>query len=286
MPDINDFYRSIRETGQYVTPPEAMPARAVNNRTLAAMRFYMGVLGGVIVRGSDLIRRRQFTVDSFGLLSWQLIHGVERLGTEVSAKGFEAMRGIDRRPAVIVANHMSLIETMLLPACIFANGPVAVVAKRSLVRYPWFGRILEASAPILVDRVNPRQDLADVLEQGTRCIAEGRSVLLFPQGTRLAVFDPRRFNSLGAKLARRTGAPLIPVACKTDFAMPGRMLRDFGPIDTSRPIRFAAGAALDSTSPQRVLQEACVEHVLHHLTSWNMPVAETADTPLPEENPS
>ncbi|NLF22192.1 MAG: 1-acyl-sn-glycerol-3-phosphate acyltransferase [Lentisphaerae bacterium] len=276
MSDIHDFYRSIRETGAYATPPALGPRRPMRGGLAAALRFYVGALGGVVAQGTRTIRRNTFGVNTLGELAWRLMHAAECMGTEVSFEGFAAMRGIDQQPAVIVANHMSLVETMMLPAGVFGNGPMVIVAKRSLTRYPWFGRILEASRPILVNRRNPRQDLADVLEQGAQRLREGCSVLLFPQGTRLPVFDPQRFNSLGVKLAKRAGVPLIPVACKTDFAKPGRVLRDFGPIDPSRPIRFAAGPRLDSSLPQRDLQEACTRHIVACLTHWNMPVVSAA----------
>ena len=276
MADIDDFYRSIRETGGYTTPPGLLPARPSRGSCWSAWRFYVGGLGGVVAEGMRTLLAKRFSTDTLGRLSWRLMHAAERMGTAVTFEGFETMRGLDRQPAVIVANHMSLAETMMLPAGVFANGPMIIVAKRSLSRYPAFGRILVASRPILVDRRNPRQDLVDVLDQGLRRLGEGCSVLLFPQGTRLPVFDPARFNSLGAKLARRAGVPLIPVACKTDFARPGRILRDFGPIDPVRPIRFAAGPRLDSARPQRELQEACVGHILRCLKQWNMPVVEPA----------
>ncbi len=275
MPEIEEFYRAIRATGGYTTPESHRPRRTMAGGARAGFRFYARVLGGVVWQGMRQQRAGTFGPQTLGRLSWGILDGVERMGTRVAFEGFDVLRGIGRQPAVIVANHMSLIETMMLPAAVFAHGTMIIVAKRSLTRYPWFGRILQASRPILVDRVNPRQDLADVLEQGAQRLKEGCSVLLFPQGTRLAVFDPRRFNSLGAKLARRAGVPLVPVACKTDFSRPGRLLRDFGPVDPSRMIRFAAGPLLDSARPQRDLQACCTRHIVDCLKRWNMPVVES-----------
>ena len=277
MAGIDDFFQAIRMTGAYTTPPALLKAAPVRAGLLAALRFYFGGLGGVIVQGTRAIHDHSFSPDTLGQLAWRLVHSAERMGTCVTFTDFASLQNITRQPAVIVANHMSLVETMMLPAGVFANGHMTIVAKRSLTRYPWFGKILLASKPILVDRRNPRQDLADVLEQGVRCLHAGSSVLLFPQGTRLATFDPQRFNSLGAKLAKRAGVPLIPVACKTDFAEPGRLLRDFGPVDPSRPICFTAGPLLDSARPQRELQDVCIAHIVNCLKGWNMPVVAPAD---------
>ena len=276
MTGIDDFFASIRDTGGYTTPAAILPAKPPRASFLSAWRFYVGGLGKVISEGMRILRAGDFGTETLGQLSWSLLHSVENMGASVTFEGFESMRNLGHQPAVIVANHMSLAETMLLPAGVFANGPMIIIAKRSLTRYPAFGRFLEASRPILVERRNPRRDLMDVMEQGLLRLAEGCSVLIFPQGTRMAAFDPARFNSLGAKLARRGRVPLIPVACKTDFARPGRLLRDFGPIDPSRPIRFAAGPLLDSSRPQRELQEACVGHIMQCLKNWDMPVVESS----------
>lgn len=274
MATLEEFYTSIRDDGRYETDA-ATCRRAARAGMVAGLRFYFGALGGVIVTGNRRLRRKHFSPDTLGELSWTLLHGAEKLGAKVSFAGFENLAELEERPAVIVANHMSLIETMVLPAGVFAHGRMIIVAKRSLTRYPAFGKILTASKPILLDRKNPRQDLAEVLKQGEASLAAGTSVLLFPQGTRMDVFNPARFNSLGAKLAIRAKVPLIPVACKTDFARPGRLMRDFGPIDPSLPVKFEAGKPLDAAAlGQRQVQEQSVGHIVGCLRKWDMPVIE------------
>ena len=213
-----------------------------------------------------------------------MTRAVEATGATVFFEGFDALRPLGGKPFVVVANHMSLIETMVLPAGVFAANDMTVVAKRSLTKYPAFGKILASCHPILLDRKNARKDLADTLEQGTALLKEGVSILLFPQGHRAEVFDPHKFNSLGAKLAARAGVPLVPVACKTDFARPGWPLKDFGPVDPSRPVRFACGPALDPSLPQRELQEACLAHISAKLAEWGMGVANETEKTHVEGN--
>ncbi len=272
MATLEEFYQSVRESGSYHTPAEN-GYKMAKAGLWATLRFYTGALGAVIRHGNKLLKVDKFTNSTLGELSWMMINGAERMGASVNFTGFERLRPLEGAPVVFVANHMSLVETMLLPAGIFAQGKMIIVAKRSLTRYPAFGRILAASQPILLDRVNPRQDLTDVLKLGAKALEEGLSVLLFPQGTRMASFDPSKFNSLGAKLAMRAKVPLVPIACKTDFSKPGRWLRDFGPIDPSLPIRFEAGPVLDTAKlKQRELQEASIEHIVRCLKRWNMPV--------------
>ena len=218
------------------------------------------------------MRSGSFSLKLFSELAYDMVRVVESTGATVSFEGFDALRPLKGHPFVVVANHMSLIETMLLPAGVFASNDMTVIAKRSLTKYPAFGKVLASCRPILLDRKNARKDLADTLEQGTALLKEGVSILLFPQGHRAERFDPRKFNSLGAKLAARAGVPLVPVACKTDFARPGWPLRDFGPIDPSRPVRFACGPVLDSSLPQHELQERCTSHIADALAKWGMPI--------------
>jgi 1-acyl-sn-glycerol-3-phosphate acyltransferase len=144
--------------------------------------------------------------------------------------------------------------------------------KEDLLDYPAFGRVLRALGAIGVGRRDPREDLRRVLEQGETALRAGRSVLVFPQATRDAVFRRREFNSLAVKLARRTGAPVAPVAVKTDFLGIGRVLRDFGPLHRGRPVMLRIGAPLAVTSGGREAHEKAVEFIAATLREWGAPV--------------
>ena len=271
MMTIGEFHDKVL-SGNYTSPEDHLPARPLRQGLRAWWRFYVSGLAKALGKGLRVVRRGDFTLKLFSELAYDMTRAVESTGATVSFEGFDALRPLKGQPFVVAANHMSLIETMVLPAGVFAANDMTVVAKRSLTKYPGFGKILASCNPILLDRKNARKDLADTLEQGTALLKQGVSILLFPQGHRAEVFDPRKFNSLGAKLAARAGVPLVPVACKTDFARPGWPLKDFGPVDPSRPVRFACGQALDPTLPQRDLQKACIEHISAKLVEWRMGV--------------
>jgi 1-acyl-sn-glycerol-3-phosphate acyltransferase len=271
MLTIGDFHEQVL-SGHYASPADHLPARPQRQGVRSWWRFYAG-LARTVAKGLRTVRSGTFSLKLFSELAYDMVRVVEKTGANVTFEGFDALVPCRGKPFVIVANHMSLIETMLLPAGVFAANDMTVVAKRSLTRYPGFGKVLASCHPILLDRKNARKDLADTLEQGTALLKGGTSILLFPQGHRAAVFDPRRFNSLGAKLAARAGAPLVPVACKTDFARPGWPLRDFGPVDPQRAVKFACGPVLDPALPQRDLQEACIAHISAKLAEWGMDVA-------------
>lgn len=283
---LDEFHNHLRAHGAYSTPPEHLPARRTRAGAWAAWRFYTGGLCRNVARGLFELRHGgDLDARAFAELAYVLLRAAEKLGTLVTFDGLAPLlaRG---GPCVFVANHMSLVETIVLPAGLTALGPLSIVAKRSLTRYPGFGRILLASRPIIVSRRHPRQDLTQALSQGAERLRQGFSVLLFPQGTRSASFDARRFNSMGIKLARRAGVPLVPVAVKTDFARTGRWLRDFGPVDPARPICFVAGPPLPGDAPQREVQARCTAFIATHLRAWGLPVTETDDAPVASDPPA
>lgn len=269
--NLETFEEALRSAGRYSTAPENLRARPLGGFR-AWWRFYIvGVLFTLLGRASSRLRSG-FTQQAFSEMSFAIIRAAEDSGTEVSVEGAAELSAPGVMPCVFACNHSSLLETFQLPCILGAFCPLSIVAKRSLAKYPLFGRCLRAVDPILLDRKSARHDLVETLRQGGELLKSGRSVLLFPQGRRTDVFNPARFNSLGAKLAVAAGVPLVPVACKTDFARPGRVLKDFGPIDPLRPIRYAIGKPLPPTLPQRELQALSTGFISSTLASWGMAV--------------
>ena len=211
-----------------------------------SLRFHIGCMVRCAVRGGIIAMRGKMSPRNWAETGFGMMRDMEALGARCRFEGFGRLAA-EPRPRVYVANHTSLVETIILPPALMAFGEMSVVAKRSLAKYPMFGAALQACRPILVSRTNARQDLRDVLEQGSAFIRDGRSVLLFPQSTRSLEFIPAEFNSLGVKLAQKAGAVVTPIALLTDIAPPGSFapLRDFGPVDLSREVRFACGPDLE-----------------------------------------
>lgn len=270
--DLQDFHQQLRANGCYETPVAAR--RSGRAGFLTACRFHRVVAGRSLTGGWKAWRRR-YTFDVWAQDSLIILRQVERLGGVVTIEGF-APRAAHAGPVVYAANHMSSLETTLLPCLLTPYSPVAIVLKEALLHYPFFGAICRAIDPIVVQRRNARADLQAVFEQGCARLAAGRSVLLFPQATRQAVLDPRRFNSMGAKLAQAAGVPLVPVALQTDFQGLGRWIKDVGPINPSRPVRFAAGPLLSPTLPPRELHQQCVAFIIERFRAWGLPVKEGA----------
>ena len=88
-----------------------------------------------------------------------------RLVCKSRLAGVENIRRLDT-PCVFVANHMSTLETIVLPSIIRPVCPVTFVVKQSLLDYPLFRHIAGARDPIAVSRDDPRADLKAVMEGG------------------------------------------------------------------------------------------------------------------------
>jgi 1-acyl-sn-glycerol-3-phosphate acyltransferase len=267
---VLDFQRELRATGRYTTPAEHRPRRPARPGWLAAWRFHSRTVEFVVRIGRRAYQRR-FNCDAWGECCFKLWRQTENLGLSMTCEGF-ADRAAHTGPVVYVSNHMSMAETVLLPPLLLSFGPLTLVLKRSLLDYPFLGEACRVMRPIAVSRKNARDDLRVVLEQGKSCLADGISVLLFPQATRHPAFIPAQFNSLGEKLSREAGVPLMPLAVQTDFAGIGRWIKDFGPVDPRRPIRFRGGPLLAPNRPRAERHQATVAFISATLREWGLPV--------------
>ena len=127
------------------------------------------------------------------------------LGIRVRVHGREH---IPDGPCVIVSNHQSAWETYYLQLLF---KPQSQVAKKSLLKIPFFGWTFALMKPIAIDRANRRQAMSQLLEQGCERIADGCSILIFPEGTRSKPGQPMSFRVGGAVLAKKAGCPIVPV---------------------------------------------------------------------------
>lgn len=265
----DDFIECLRGTGGYATPPECV--RRLPRRLPAwASTVYWGRTFYLVYTRAAMARRGRFDALAWSQGSAFALRTLELAGAQVTIEGVENLAGIDG-PVVYVGNHMSFLETFVLPCMVLTAGDVSFVVKESLVTYPVFGAIMRATNPVCVTRKNPREDLKQVLTAGKELLEGGRSVVIFPQATRSTSFVEGQFNSLGAKLAVRAGVPIVPVALKTDFVANGRWLKDFGSVHPDRPVHFAFGSVLSGTNAKE-LHRQTVEFLRGRLAGWGVPI--------------
>ncbi|MCL2104238.1 MAG: 1-acyl-sn-glycerol-3-phosphate acyltransferase [Kiritimatiellaeota bacterium] len=269
--DYRTLQAALRMTGYYETPPEARPKRPARRSTFHNIRCAKVIAFNIIGRCSWWNLRGRFDYEKWATASMASINFAEGIGSIVTISGFE-QRAAHEGPVVYVANHMSTFETMVFPALLITFGKLSIILKKSLADIPIVGKAADAVGCIAVTRKNARDDLKTVLEQGAVRLSNGLSVLIFPQGTRQSVFANKGFNSLGAKLAARTNVPLVPIAVQTDFLGTGKWIRDFGPVDPARPVRFACGPVLPPQLGAKKTHEHSVAFIAAQLASWGLPV--------------
>ncbi len=168
---------------------------------------------------------------------------MEKVGCQIHIEGLEHVDAV-QGPCIFVGNHMSTLETFLLPGIIRPRRPVTFVIKDTLMKVPFFKDVLATRDVIVLGRSSPREDLKLVMEEGKKRLDAGLSMIIFPQSTRSAEFNPRKFNSIGVKLAKNSGYPIIPLALKTDAWAQGKLIKDFGSVYPERTIHFAFGEAM------------------------------------------
>lgn len=121
-------------------------------------------------------------------------------------------------PAILLSKHQSTWETFFYPS--YMPREVCFVFKRELLWIPFFGWGIALLRMIHIDRSQGRDAFESVVAQGTAKLAEGRWIVMFPEGTRTPVGSQGRYKSGGARLAVRTGAPVVPVAVNAGECWP------------------------------------------------------------------
>ena len=120
--------------------------------------------------------------------------------------------GLDRLPdgpAILAAKHQSAWDTIELP---WRLGLPAVVLKRELLWIPIYGWFLARAGMIPVDRRGRAHALRDMLARARAVAAEGRPILIFPEGTRVAPGERRPYHPGVSALYGQLRLPVVPIA--------------------------------------------------------------------------
>ncbi len=114
-----------------------------------------------------------------------------------------------RQAYVFMANHQSNID---IPVLVQALAPFQLrwIAKRELLRIPFFGWALWASKHIVVKRSRSK-DVVAAIAGAREKLTRGISVVVFPEGTRSTDGQLLPFKRGGFRLAEQAGVPIVPV---------------------------------------------------------------------------
>ncbi len=228
--------------------------------------FYINSLIRVVEPANRDAKKGTYTTHRWVSDSLEILRCVEASGGRIEVDGMEDYIAAEG-PCVFVANHMSTLETFALPILIQPFKDVSYIVKKSLSKYPFFGAIMRSRQPILLERVNPREDFAKSMTEGVEILKQGRSLIIFPQATRKPFLE-QDFNSLGVKLAKKANVPVVPIALKTDFWGLGWPIKDFGFIYPKRTVYFSFGKAMRIEGSGKEEHAECVRHISSKLKEW------------------
>ena len=112
-------------------------------------------------------------------------------------------------PVLIASQHQSAFDTLIWLQLV---PRVSYVFKSELARVPLFGPLLVPAGQIPVKRGGGAMAMRAFLDGGEKAVADGRQIVIFPEGTRVDTGIAVRLRPGVAILARQTGLPIIPVA--------------------------------------------------------------------------
>ena len=172
---------------------------------LYAAIFYPATLLWVVAGIVGSLSSRRFTLAV--VLSWVELHHwlVEHLlGIRICVDGT-----VPPGPHLIAVKHQSMLETLEMVR--ISHLPVIVI-KRELADIPLFGWVTRLYGVIPVERSAGAKALRKLVVEGRDALATGRSVIIYPEGTRVRVGATPELRSGFAALYRALGLPVVPVA--------------------------------------------------------------------------
>jgi 1-acyl-sn-glycerol-3-phosphate acyltransferase len=145
------------------------------------------------------------------------------------------VRNADRLPmgpVLVASKHQSAWETIWFNQ--FLDTP-AIVLKKELTEIPVLGSMINGAGMVPIDREGGAPAIKRMVIDSKAAIADGRPVLIFPQGTRVAPGEDALYHPGVFALYRSIGLPTIPVALNSGLywsrnafvKIPGRVIVEF-----------------------------------------------------------
>ena len=159
------------------------------------------------------------------------------------------IENIPAGPAIVMSNHQSAWETLALQLTFPAQ---AWVLKRELLWIPIYGWGLATMQPVAIDRGSTLRAFRQIVDQGCQRLASGIWVVIFPEGTRVAPGERKKYLPGGGLLAEKSGYPVVPVAHNSGKFWPRNSF-----IKKPGVIHMVIGAPIASTgkTAEEIMQE-------------------------------
>jgi 1-acyl-sn-glycerol-3-phosphate acyltransferase len=199
-------------------------------------------------------------------------------GMRIITHGREAIDA--SKPHVYVCNHVSIMD---IPAVLHAVPDHGFVAKRELSRIPFFGAAARAVGVVFIDRENRKSAFA-AYEEAADKVRAGRSVIVFPEGTRGATYALRPFKKGPFVLAIRSGVPIIPVIIHGTIEVTPNGTTDVTPGEVHVHLLAPVATAGLSYDERNALADRVRERMAEAMEShYGVPRAISTSSDVPEQ---
>ena len=122
-------------------------------------------------------------------------------------------------PGLIACKHQSMWDTIIFLSLL--PKPVYVL-KKELGLIPFFGWYTIATGMVRVDRDGHASALKKMIADSKRCIAEGKTLVIFPEGTRAPVGEKLEYKPGIAAMYHQLGVGCVPAALNSGLFWPRR----------------------------------------------------------------
>ena len=192
----------------------------IRSLLFTSLLFLTTMAFGVVVLLSALlplsIEQRYVIPRSWGLFECWLAKVV--CGMNYVVEGRENLPDV---PFISLWKHSTAWETM---AQMFVVPTASWLLKREVLWIPIVGWAVSTYKPIAINRSAGHSAVNQVVKQGRERLAAGMGVVVYPEGTRVAPGQTRKYGVSGALLAVETGAPIVPIAHNSGYLWPRRSL--------------------------------------------------------------
>ncbi|MEO8599965.1 MAG: lysophospholipid acyltransferase family protein [bacterium] len=163
---------------------------------------------------------------------------------------FKGWDNLPDAPVILMPKHQSAWETIFL-LCMMPR-PLVFVFKKELLYVPFFGWALGLLRMIPIDRSSGKNAFRQVVTQGKKRLADGQWIIMFPEGTRIAVGQKGQYKSGGSRLAIQTKALVVPIALNSGECWPkNAFIKQPGTITVS----IGPPISPDGQTPDSLLQQ-------------------------------
>ena len=213
--------------------------------------FVSTVVLGSYVIVATLLTRSGRTIDRVGRVWSRWI--VRACGIDLRVEGLEHLR--PGASYVLISNHLSNFDIW----CTLGSLPITVrfVAKKELLRLPFFGQALALSDHLVIDRQNPEAAINKINAAAAKA-RDGIGILFYAEGTRSRDGKIHEFKKGGVSLALRSGLPIVPLTVSgTRKFLP----RGCAVIRPGGQVRLVIGEPIPTTGVSYDQREALNERV-------------------------